>query len=344
MSPLRVAGLILAVVIFAFAIGGRRRLRNGDIIILMVLSLGIAVVSATGLANTILDFFDFERGGGQRILGVVVGAVFLIFLLLLKVFSNLSVLDKEFTALLGGLAWERFKDGGWPEKFKGKLAIVIPGYNEADNIGPVLDRMPKEVCGVETVVLVIDDGSKDATSEVAAQHGAAVVRHVINRGQGAAMRTGYQLVYDAGAELVVAMDSDGQHQPEQMERLVKPVVEGKADLTNGSRTLGEADKSTAAREFGIKFFNKVISALTRTEVTDCSNGYRAMRASILPKLVFKQNQFHNSEFLIEAMKAGVPTVEVPVTVSARLSGHSKKPAVLRYGWGFFNAIFRTWLR
>jgi hypothetical protein len=79
-------------------------------------------------------------------------------------------------------------------------------------------------------------------------------------------------------------------------------------------------------------------------VTDCSNGYRAMRPQILRELVLEQNQFHNSEFLIEAIKRGVPTMEVPVTVARRLSGRSKKPAVLRYGWGFANAIVRTWLR
>jgi hypothetical protein len=79
-------------------------------------------------------------------------------------------------------------------------------------------------------------------------------------------------------------------------------------------------------------------------VTDCSNGYRAVRADVLPTLVLRQEQFHTSEFMIEAIKRGVPAKEVPVTVVSRLHGHSKKPAVVRYGMGFTNAIVRTWLR
>ena len=92
------------------------------------------------------------------------------------------------------------------------------------------------------------------------------------------------------------------------------------------------------------FFNRLVSFITRTKVWDCSNGYRAVRTSVLPVLVLRQEQFHTSEFLIEAIKRGVPAKEVPVTVAKRTHGHSKKPAVARYGLGFANAIVRTWLR
>jgi hypothetical protein len=129
-----------------------------------------------------------------------------------------------------------------------------------------------------------------------------------------------------------------------MDRLVAPVADGTVDLAHGSRVLGEADSNTLAREMGIIFFNRLVSFITRTKVTDCSNGYRAVRASVLPTLVLRQEQFHTSEFMIEAIKRGVPAVEVPVTVVSRLHGHSKKPAVIRYGIGFTNAIMRTWLR
>jgi hypothetical protein len=95
---------------------------------------------------------------------------------------------------------------------------------------------------------------------------------------------------------------------------------------------------------GIIFFNRFVSLITRTEVTDCSNGYRAVRSSVLPQLVLRQEQFHTSEFMIEAIKRGVPAKEVAITVVSRLHGHSKKPAVIRYGLGFTNAIMRAWLR
>ena len=112
--------------------------------------------------------------------------------------------------------------------------------------------------------------------------------------------------------------------------------------------LRQIDAETAGRHYaeheGKPFYGDLVSFITRTRVSDCSNGYRAVRASVLPQLVLRQEQFHTSEFMIEAIKRGVPAKEVPVTVARRLHGHSKKPAVVRYGLGFANAIVRTWLR
>jgi glycosyltransferase involved in cell wall biosynthesis len=233
---------------------------------------------------------------------------------------------------------------GMPARFKDKVAVVIPAYNEEDNIGQVLPRIPETVCGVATAVLVVDDGSRDGTGDIAREHGAAVARHVTNLGGGAALRTGYRMMSDSHAAVVVTIDADGQHLPEEMSRLVQPVLDGDVDVAHGSRVLGNAEANHFAREMGIIFFNRLVSFITRTKVTDCSNGYRAVRASVLPTLVLRQEQFHTSEFMIEAIKRGVPAVEVPVTVVSRLHGHSKKPAVIRYGIGFTNAIMRTWLR
>jgi len=171
-----------------------------------------------------------------------------------------------------------------------------------------------------------------------------VARHVTNRGGGAALRTGYRLMVESGALIVVTLDADGQHRPDEMERLVKPILDGEVDMAHGSRVLGHADRNHFARELGIVFFNRLVSFITRTHVTDCSNGYRAVRTTVLPQLVLRQEQFHTSEFMIEAIKRGIPAKEVPITVEQRLHGHSKKPAVFRYGMGFANAIVRTWLR
>jgi glycosyltransferase involved in cell wall biosynthesis len=233
---------------------------------------------------------------------------------------------------------------GHPEEFRDRVGVLIPAFNEADSIAWVLDRIPKSVCGLETAVLVVDDGSRDGTPEIATQHGAVVARHLINRGGGAALRTGYRLMADSGARIVVTLDADGQHLPSEMERLVEPVISGEVAVAHGSRVLGEAEPNHYARELGIVFFNRMVSLITRTKVSDCSNGYRAVRADVLPQLVLRQEQFHTSEFLIEAIKRGIPAKEVPVTVARRLHGHSKKPAVVRYGLGFANAIVRAWLR
>ena len=225
-------------------------------------------------------------------------------------------MNQQLSALLEGLAWEEFRSARLPERFRDKVAVVIPAYNEADSVAEVITQIPTEVCGIETAVLVVDDGSRDGTSDAAARAGAVVARHVINRGGGAALRTGYRLMSESGAKIVVTLDADGQHLPSEMERLVKPIVDGEVDMAHGSRVLGEAEPNSRSRELGIVFFNRVVSFITRTKVSDCSNGYRAVRTTVLPQLVLRQEQFHTSEFMIEAIKRGIPAKEVPVTVAA----------------------------
>ncbi|HEU4943634.1 MAG TPA: glycosyltransferase [Solirubrobacterales bacterium] len=344
LTALRSFGLLTAIVIVAYAVLRRRSLRNADVVILLFAGLGLALVSGTEITDKLLSAFSFEKGNGGRILGLAVFAIFILFLLILRALSQAARNARQLSAVLEGLAWEEFRQAALPERFRGRIAILVPAYNEAENIGYVLDRMPKEVCGRATAVLVVDDGSRDGTGDVAAEHGAVVARHVINRGGGAALRTGYRLMVESGAEIVVTLDADGQHLPAEMERLVKPVLDGEVDVAHGSRVLGRADRNHFARELGIVFFNRLVSAITRTHVTDCSNGYRAVRTTVLPQLVLRQEQFHTSEFMIEAIKREIPAREVPITVEQRLHGHSKKPAVFRYGMGFANAIVRTWLR
>ena len=344
LSAIRVAGLVASALIVAFAVWRRRTLRNVDVLILLLSGLALALVSATTVTDTVLGWFSFHKGGGGRILGLAVFAIVVLFLLILRNMSLTARVDRELSAVLEGIAWEEFRQAGLPAQFEGRVAIVIPAYNEEHNIGAVLPRIPRTVCGVETAVLVVDDGSRDRTGDIARTHGAAVARHVINRGGGAALRTGYRLTADSGATVVVTIDADGQHLPEEMSRLVTPVLDGEVDVAHGSRVIGHAEPNHFARELGIVFFNRLLSFITRTRVSDCSNGYRAVRASVLPQLVLRQEQFHTSEFMIEAIKRGIPAKEVPVTVARRLHGHSKKPAVVRYGLGFANAIVRTWLR
>jgi Glycosyl transferase family 2 len=344
LTALRSAGLVIAAGLVLYAVLRRHSLRNVDVLILLASGVGLAVVSGTEITDELLSAFSFEKGNGGRILGLAVFAIFVLFALTLRALSQAARNSRQLAAALEGLAWEEFRQAGLPERFRGKLAILVPAYNEAENIGHVLAQMPSEVCGLPTETLVVDDGSRDGTGDVAAEHGAAVARHVANRGGGAALRTGYRLMVESGAEIVVTLDADGQHLPSEMERLVKPVIDDEVDVAHGSRVLGHADRNHFARELGIVFFNRLVSLITRTHVTDCSNGYRAVRTTVLPQLVLRQEQFHTSEFMIEAIKRGIPAREIPVTVEQRLHGHSKKPAVVRYGLGFANAIVRTWLR
>ncbi len=344
LTALRATGLVLALAILAFAVLRRKELRNADVLILLVTGLELALVSGTELTDRVLSALSFERGNGGRILGLAVFAIIFLFLMSIRALSVSGRNTRQISAVLEGIASEQFRLEGHRKLFRNRIAVVIPAFNEADNIGYVLEQIQPEVCGIQTAVLVVDDGSRDGTEEVAEAHGAVVARHVVNRGGGAALRTGYRLMVDSEATIVVTLDADGQHLPSQMPDLVQPVLDGEVDVAHGSRVLGQADKNHFAREMGIVFFNRMVSMITRTHVTDCSNGYRAVRTTVLPQLVLKQEQFHTSEFMIEAIKRGIPAKEVPVTVEQRLHGSSKKPAVLRYGVGFANAIMRTWLR
>jgi len=344
LTALRAGGVVFALGLIAFAIWRRRELSNGAVLLGVLGGIALAIASGTELVDAVLELFAFERGNGERILGLAVFAIAILFLLVMRALTVTARQGQQLSAMLEGLAWEEFRGAKLPERFRDKVAVVVPAYNEADNVAEVIRQIPAEVCGEPTAVLVVDDGSRDETSAEAARAGAVVARHVINRGGGAALRTGYRLMSESGALVVVTLDADGQHIPAEMERLVKPVLDDEVDVAHGSRVLGEADPNTRSRELGIVFFNKVVSFITRTKVSDCSNGYRAVRTSALPQLVLRQEQFHTSEFLIEAIKRGIPAKEIPVTVQKRLSGHSKKPAVVRYGLGFTNAIVRTWLR
>ncbi len=230
------------------------------------------------------------------------------------------------------------------ERRLGLLSVVVPLFDEEATVEELHRRVVDALGDTPFELILVDDGSRDETDELARAHGALVARHVVNRGGGAALRTGYRLMVDSGARIVVTLDADGQHRPEEMERLVEPVLSGAVDVAHGSRVLGHAAPNHFAREMGIVFFNRLVSFITRTKVSDCSNGYRAVRTTVLPVLVLRQEQFHTSEFMIEAIKRGVPATEVGITVDERLHGHSKKPAVFRYGLGFTNAIMRTWLR
>ena len=129
-----------------------------------------------------------------------------------------------------------------------------------------------------------------------------------------------------------------------MPNLVRPLLNGEADLTNGSRRLGSFERDSFIRRVGVYVFSSVVSILNRRRITDLSSGYRAIRSDCLQRLNLQQQQFHASEFMIEALSKRLRIKEVPITFSRRSGGQSKKPGTFRYGWGFTKAILQTWLR
>jgi hypothetical protein len=348
LTPLRAAGLFAALV-FAVAtiwVYRRGKIGNGDLLLrfaVFVIPL-LAVSLEPGVFTWLLDQLSFRQGGGGRIRGATVIAVAILYAFSFLLATRQERTRRDLTRLVENLALEQFRATARLEEFEGGIAVVIPAYNEAAHIAQVIAALPEELEGLSIHAIVVDDGSFDDTTEAAREAGAAAVRLPMNRGQGAALRTGYRLALATRARLVVTMDADGQHQPSELPRLIGPILSGEADVVNGSRVLGDADPSHAARKLGITLFAWLLSVLTTSRITDPACGYRAVRTEALRGLEFRQDQFHNSEFILEASKNKLAMREVPVTVAIRISGASKKPPHFRYGLGFANALLRAWLR
>lgn len=348
LTPLRAAGLLAALIFAVASVWGYRRGRfsNGDLLLrLLVFVLPLLVVSLEpAVFNWVLGELSFREGGGRRILGAAVLAVAVLYAFSFILASREERTRRDLTRLIENLALEQFRTTAPLEQFTDAIALVIPAYNEGGNIAQVLAALPAEVCGLPVRPIVVDDGSSDDTLDRARASGVAAVQLPLNRGQGAALRAGYRLALATGARVVVTMDADGQHQPDELSRLVGPVLDGQADVVHGSRVLGDADPTHPTRKLGIRLFSWLLSALTKSRITDPSCGYRAIRTEALRDLVFHQDQFHTAEFLLEASKRRLTILEVPVTVTSRISGASKKPPHFRYGLGFANALLRAWLR
>jgi glycosyltransferase involved in cell wall biosynthesis len=298
---------------------------------------------APDLLNPALGALGFERGGERRIIGLLVLSNLLTLALLLRGFSRDDQVSDEIGNLVDYMALKRLDDEGFSPA-PGTLAVVIPAYNEADNLPSVLAEVPEVVHGLRTLTIVVADGCTDATEEVARAHGAIVIRRDLRRGSGAAVRLGYEAALRAGARAIVTLDADGQHDPKEMDRLVAPILDGGADMVQGSRVLGSFEVESSVRKHGVRLFAKLLTFLGRTKITDPSTGYRAMSASALRRLDLRQDQFYVSELILDAARKGLTVTEVPITLRRRASGMTKKPTTLRYAWGFSKAIVRTWLR
>ena len=157
--------------------------------------------------------------------------------------------------------------------------LIIPAWNEARNLGPVLVGVAKHAPEFE--VVVVDDGSTDATSRVAREHEARVLRHPYNLGYGAALQTGYRYAASRGVELIVQMDGDGQHDPKEIAKLARPVQEGEFDLVLGSRFLDPGGyEFGVARRAGRDLFGAIAKRFG-LELSDPTTGYQAMNADVL---------------------------------------------------------------
>ncbi|MFA5185748.1 MAG: glycosyltransferase family 2 protein [Patescibacteria group bacterium] len=195
-----------------------------------------------------------------------------------------------------------------------RVIAVIPALNEASRIGETIEKVKPLVDGI----IVIDDGSADATSEAAKAAGATVLRHAINRGQGAGLKTGTVAALRLGADVIVHIDADGQHDPSFIPVLVEPIKNGMADVVMGSRFMGlqpvGVPLTRKLLHRAIRIFNSLVMGIPK-KLTDPQSGLRALNSKAAQQLDFKQDRMaHCSELLKLITRSELRWQEVPVKV------------------------------
>ena len=221
---------------------------------------------------------------------------------------------------------------------------LICAYDEEDNIGAVLAAMPAEACGLAVTTLVVVDGGTDKTDQVAKDSGAVTFVLSENLGHGYALRVGYALCIELGAQYVVTLDADGQNDPGEIPVMLQPLVDDEADFVVASRVLGRDTTTDRFRKAGVRVFSLVMSGMGRTKLTDTSNGYRALRVSMLDDVAHRlvQPQYQTAELLIIAMKRGWRVTERPTVWLPRASGTTKKGKNWLFGVRYGRVVLGTW--
>ena len=342
-----IAGVVIALLFAAYGVfkfrGGGSRL---DLLLSLLIGLGVVLVS---VVPQIFEPVSRMLGLENRAFALLGLANLLLFALFLNMLGRVRAAGRRSGEIVTGLAVREYSEKYLsPEErtegHPGEVLIIVPAYDEEGGIRGVLRRIPDEVLGHQVKTVVVDDGSTDKTAAIAREEGVPIVTHVVNRGQGDALRTGFAIAQAEKSQIVVNLDADGQYKPEELERLVKPIVEAEADFVLGSRFMGFYQEAGSVRHLGVVFFSRMISLLTGVKVSDCTNGYRAIRVSELHKLHLREDRFNANEIILEALKHELRFEQVPVSMMSRAAGETKKPPMLAYPLGVFRVIISTWLR
>ena len=202
------------------------------------------------------------------------------------------------------------------------VAVIIPAYNETENLPDTLARLPRDRVP-NLKVIVVDDGSIDATARVAQEHGAdVVISHARNRGLGAALRTGLAAANELDARAAVYVDADGEYPPEQIPDLLGPILQGEADYVLGSRYLGQREGQRAVRLLGNLFFTGLLCLSTGRRITDGQTGFRAFSRRALECAEIIHDYNYAQVLTLDLLKKGMRMREVPISYSRRTRGKS----------------------
>jgi hypothetical protein len=209
-----------------------------------------------------------------------------------------------------------------------KLLVMTIAYNEEKNIKSLLREIKSSIKvfsnSLHAEILLVNDGSEDDTEKIAKECGVGVISHSVNLGPGVAVQTGYKYALRNNFDFIVRLDSDGQHSPKYIPKLLEPILKNEADLVIGSRYLEDKNyKTTFVRAVGIKFFSKLVSFIIKQPITDVTSGFRAMKIDIVKSIV---NHFPSKiiaiEITIRKGLMGARIKEIPVEMRERRYGRS----------------------
>ncbi len=208
-----------------------------------------------------------------------------------------------------------------------KVCVLIPAFQEERSIGSIV----QEVKSRGFPVVVINDCSADDTNKKARSAGAVVIDLPVNSGYGVALQTGYKYAWRKGYEYVIQMDADGQHDPEDMEKLLIPVCDGECDLTIGSRFLSENSyKVPLSRRMGMILFASILNIATSRKHTDPTSGYQAFNRKVLRLFISEAfpRDFPDADLLLMVHKAGLQVKEISVAMKENTTGKSMHSGII----------------
>ena len=204
-----------------------------------------------------------------------------------------------------------------------RLAVLIPAKDEEATIGELLDRLYRvRVPGCEPYAIVVDDGSTDGTARMARERGALVIQHEVNRGLGAAVRTGLRVAVQTHAPAVAYLDADLEYYPEDIPRLLEPVLADRADYVLGSRFLGRVRGMSLHRRLGNYAFTTLLAVLSRRKVTDGQTGMRAFSREAARRAEIIHDYNYAQVLTLDLLRKGMRMEEVPIRYRVREHGKS----------------------
>jgi len=200
--------------------------------------------------------------------------------------------------------------------------LFLPAHDEAATVRAVVERVPDRVGGRPVRCIVVDDGSVDATAAEAAAAGAEVLAHPTNLGLGAAVRTGLAAGVGRGAAVVAFCDADGEYAPEELERLVAPILDGRADYVVGSRFGGRIDRMLRRRRLGNRVLTTALRWVARVPISDGQSGYRALSLAAASAASVAHDFNYAQVLTLDLLRRGFRYAEVPISYRFREHGRS----------------------